>query len=154
MNDVEKKELFAKILKKDRLGRIKSLAEKGNSVCCRVLGEIYFYGIDTNDEYLTELDHAMVLIGCSGIPRIDNYIKDYVDSKFGNYAIICKCTKEPQYEEALKWYTLALEFGEKGVEGNIERIRRILSKSSEESCNCENKKEQIIQIFKINEKEG
>ena len=152
MNEKEKQELFARILKRDRLDKVKRLAENGNAVYCKVLGEIYFYGIETNDNYLSNLEHAMILMGDSEIYKVEEYVKENIRPKFGKYGIICKCTKEPQYEEALKWYKMAFDFGEKEVEEKITQIQEILSKGkvsvSEEHQN------QIMQVFKINEMKG
>ena len=152
MNEKEKQELFARILKRDRLAKVRRLAENGNAVYCRVLGEIYFYGIETNDNYLSNLEHAMILMGDSEIYKVEEYVRKNIRPKFGKYGIICKCTEKPKYEEALKWYKMAFEFGEKEAEEKISQIQEILLHGKESES--EEHQNQIMQVFKINEVKG
>ena len=111
MNNQKLTDVLVNALKKDRLDEMKEKAEQGDALAQYILGEIYFYGIDTNDEYWKTLDKTIALAKYSKKKNISNY------------AFTCSCTKEPDYDEALKWYKMATQSGNVDAENKIRGIK-------------------------------
>lgn len=102
-------DIFEKILKKDRLEKFKQRAQNGDGFAQFILGEIYFYGINADDEYWRDIDKAVALMQYS---KKDNF----------SYGFTCFCNKQPDYKEALKWYKMAAANGNAEAKNKIEKI--------------------------------
>ena len=110
MNNQKVTYVLVNALKKDRLDEMKEKAEQGDVFAQYILGEIYFYGIDTNDEYWKTLDKTIALAKYSKKKNISNY------------AFTCSCNQESNYDEALKWYKMAAKSGNADAENKIREI--------------------------------
>lgn len=97
------------ILGKDRLAEFKERGMQGDALAQYILGEIFFYGIDTNNEFWQSLDRLIALMCYSK----NNH----------NFAIVCSCSKEPDYAEALTWYERAALSGISEAESRIEEFQ-------------------------------
>ena len=111
MNNQNITDMLINALKKDRLDECKRCATDGDSFLQFVLAEIYFYGINTDEEYWKNIDWAITLI---------KYSKK---SNISSYAFVCYCNHEPDYNEALKWYKMAAQNGNKDAIEKIEEIK-------------------------------
>ena len=127
MNNKIISDILDKLLNKDYLEDYKKKALKGDSAAQYILGEIYYYGIDTNDEYWKDVEKTLALTRYS--KRRNKY----------TFGFTCYCNKKPDYEEALKWYEMA------AVSGNVEakkQVEKILNGVQEM------RRDTIIQLFK------
>lgn len=61
MNNQKVTDMLVEALKKDRLTEFKKQAEQGSELAQILLGDIFFYGIDTNDEYWKNIDKTIAL---------------------------------------------------------------------------------------------
>ena len=127
MNNQKVIDMLVNALKKDRLDEMKEKAGQGDAFAQYILGEIYFYGIDTNDEYWKTLDKTIALAKYSKKKNISNY------------AFTCSCNQEPNYDEALKWYKMAAQSGNADAKN---KIREIHDKAQV------NKTNSLMQIFR------
>ena len=127
MNNQKVTDMLVEALKKDRLTEFKKQAEQGSELAQILLGDIFFYGIDTNDEYWKNIDKTIALAKYSKKKNITNY------------AFICFPIKEPNYDEASKWYKMAARSGNADAEN---KIRRIKDKAQV------NKTNSLMQIFR------
>lgn len=120
-------DILDKLSTKDYLEEYKKKALKGDTAAQYILGEIYYYGIDTNDEYWKDVERTLALT---------RYSERRNKCTFG---FTCHCNKEPDCNEALKWYETA------AASGNIEakkQVEKILNGVQETHRNT------IIQLFK------
>ena len=127
MNDKKIDVILTNALKKDKLQKLKEQAEQGNELAQMILGDIYLYGINTDDTYWKNLDRTMELAKYSKKKNISNY------------AFTCSCNQEPNYDEALKWYKMAAKSGNADAEN---KIREINDKAQVNRTNS------LIQIFR------
>ena len=111
MNDKKIDVILTNVLKKNKLQKLKEQADQGDAFAQYILGEIYFYGIDTNDEYWKTLDKTIALAKYSKKKNISNY------------AFTCSCNQEPNYDEALKWYKMPEQSGNADAENKIREIK-------------------------------
>lgn len=111
VNNQKVTDILVNALKKDRISEFKKQAEQGNELAQMLLGDIYFYGIDTDDSYWQNLDRTIALAKYSKKKNISNY------------AFTCSCNQEPNYDEALKWYKMATQGGNADAENKIREIK-------------------------------
>jgi len=97
-------------MKKDELDEYTQRALKGDGFAQYILGDIYFYGIDTDYEYWKNVERTFALTQHSGRKE---------DTNFG---FTCFCNRKPDYEEALKWFEMALRSGHTEAENKIGQI--------------------------------
>ena len=86
-------------------------AEKGDEYCQLRLGDVYFYGINADEQYWRTLDDAL------------KYNSFALKGNFRAFSIKCVCDKEPDYDEALKWYNKAAHSGNKEALAKIDQIK-------------------------------
>ena len=127
-NNTNIKQIISEILKKDKLRNLKEQAISGDELAQVLLGEIYFYGITTDDTYWRNLNETIALT---------KYSKERNNT---NYGFTCYCNQEPDYEEALKWYKIAAKNGNINAESRIKEIENNFYIS---------KKKHLFQIFGI-----
>ena len=111
MNNQKVTDILVNTLKKDRIAEFKKQAEQGNELAQMLLGDIYLYGINTDDSYWQHLDRTISLARYSKKKNISNY------------AFTCSCNQEPNYDEALKWYKMAAQSGNADAENKIRGIK-------------------------------
>lgn len=127
MNDKKIDVILTNVLKKDKLQKLKEQAEQGNELAQMILGDIYFYGINTDDSYWQNLDRTIELARYSERKNVLNF------------AFTCSCNQEPNYDEALKWYKMAVQSGNADAKN---KIREIKDKAQV------NKTNSLMQIFR------
>ena len=106
--------------------RIHSLVIFRNGNCR--FRDIYFYGIDTNHNYIKDLDNTIALAKYSA------------KNKGRVIGLCCYCNQNPDYALALKWYEMAAKKGSKKAQDKIKEIQTGVKKKH---------KNFIIQTFEI-----
>ena len=143
-------EIIKNFLSRDMLLPIKNLAENGCIIAQLALGEIYFYGIIADDEYVSDLMHVITVMNYS---KSSNSKKRHsVFFRTDNWGVFCTCSKEPEYKEALRWYTMSAAAGNQYACQKAEITRKILSggKATENKRTSGRSLFRQIQIFSRN----
>ena len=120
-------DVLKSILEKDRFAELKEQAKKGDALSQYVLGDIFFYGIDTNVEYWKNLERTIASAKYSAKKNV------------ANFAFTCSCHQKPDYGEALKWYEKAASAGNARAKKQIEKILNGVQETHQDT---------IIQLFK------
>lgn len=119
--------IIVNILKKDKLEQLKMKAINGDEISQITLGEIYFYGINTDDAYWRNLERTVAMLKYSKKKNITNF------------AFTCTCNQKPDCTEALKWYEMA------ALSGNIDAQSKIKAIQNGTQINTTGS---LMQIFK------
>lgn len=105
--------LIKRILKMNTFERLEESAKDGDIVAQLLMGEIYFGGIKA-DEYFFDTIARVWIIGA----RMKG-------------AVILECDKEPDYDEAKRWYSMAEKQGSSYAAEKLEAIKRIKENKSD-----------------------
>ncbi|MBR3932290.1 MAG: sel1 repeat family protein [Clostridia bacterium] len=122
------KRILGESSKTERIKNLEKKAENGDVTLQVVLGDIYFYGIDTNHNYIKDLDKTIALAKYSA------------KNKGRVIGLCCYCNQNPDYALALKWYEMAAKKGSKKAQDKIKEIQTGAKKKH---------KNFIIQTFEI-----
>ena len=146
MKESEKvKNIIRRFLERDRLKILRQLAYEGDEIAQIALGNIFFYGINTDSGYVKDVERIIALRDYSE-KRKTQY--RYPESKVRipqNQAILCELSETPNYDEAINWYSMAAFSGNKEA---LEKVKLIKEGRVPVDSNTDKLKNMIC-IFRI-----